>query len=69
VDFQLKQMLEILKLRLSKRGADLVPGGHMSRPPPLAAASRMVSAGVDQRRQEDLTPREGLEAEGAGEPR
>jgi hypothetical protein len=50
VDFQLKQMLEILKLRLSKRGVDLVCL-EMKEPQTNLAAARqdvVLRQGIDQ---------------------
>jgi cyclic-di-GMP-binding protein len=50
VDFQLKQMLEILKLRLSKRGIDLVCLDIKEPSSNLAAAQQQVvlRQGIDQ---------------------
>ena len=71
VDFQLKQMLEILKLRLSKRGIDLVcldvkeAADHALRGAPGSAAQARRRPGDGQ---EDHAPAQGFEAQGAGEP-
>ena len=50
VDFQLKQMLEILKLRLSKRGVDLVCLELKEPQTNLAAAQQevLLKQGIDQ---------------------
>ena len=71
VDFQLKQMQEILKLRLSKRGIDLVCLEVKEPQTTLATATQEVAAAPWDRRgdrQEDHAHRQGLEAQGAGEP-
>jgi cyclic-di-GMP-binding protein len=68
VDFQLKQMLEILKLRLAKRGVDLVCLEVKEPQTTLSSAQQQVVLrhGIDW--QEDRTPGQGLEAQGAAEP-
>ena len=69
VDFQLKQMLEILKLRLSKRGIDLRCLEVKEPQTTLASGAAGSAAAPGHRpgdRQEDRAAGEGLEAQGAG---
>ncbi|MGB9332040.1 MAG: DUF520 family protein, partial [Steroidobacteraceae bacterium] len=57
VDFQLKQMLEILKLRLSKRGIDLVCLDVKEAQTTLSAAHQevLLKHGVDQETGKKIT--------------
>ena len=61
VDFQLKQMLEILKLRLSKRGIDLVCLDIKEPQTNLSAAQQevLLRQGIDQETGSDQTIRGG----------
>ena len=70
VEFQLKQMLEILKLRLAKRGIDVMCLEIKDPVVNLAAAVQdvILRQGVDARyRATDRAPDQGLEAQGAGQ--
>ena len=70
VDFQLRQMLEIVKLRLSKRGIDLACLDIKEPRTTLATAQQEVILrhGIDAgHRPRDHAAGEGLEAQGAGE--
>lgn len=68
VEFQLKQMLEVLKLKLGKRGIDVTCLDVKDAETNLAAARQQGRAAPRHRSrdgQEDLEAHEGFEAQGA----
>ena len=68
-DFQLKQMLEILKLRMAKRGIDIACLDVKDPVVNLATAKQLVVLKGGDRpgnRQEGIAPIEGLETQGSG---
>ena len=70
VDFQLKQMLDILKLRLAKRGIDVMCVDPKDPVTNLAAATQeiVLRHGIDQENGKKVQQaHQGVEAEGAGE--
>ena len=69
VEFQLKQMLEILKLRLAKRGVDIGCLDVKDAVTKLAAAHQdvMLRHGVDAERARNRATDQGFENEGSGQ--
>ncbi len=68
-DFQLKQMLDILKLRIAKRGIDV--GCLEVKDPEVNLAQRQTARDLEarhrrRRRQEGLASDQGFEAESSG---